>query len=353
MRLPSSDLSHILTHTRDLWEDLRGKRIFLTGGTGFFGCWILESFVHAVDHLKLDTRITVLTRDADRFAQKMPHLAAHASVELLKGDVRTFNFPDGNFSHIIHAATDANVTLNREDPDLMLSTIVEGTARMMEFAEACDAEKCLLTSSGAVYGRQPPTITHMPEDEEAVQMPLHTPSAYAEGKRAAEQMWRGTIARCFAFVGPHLPLDTHYAVGNFIRDGMKGELIRVNGDGTPERSYLYASDLVIWLLTILLRGEDGRAYNVGSERNLAIHEVAEMVARCFNPPTPILIAKEPVPGTPSERYAPSTLRARTELGLRETVGLEDALDKTITWYAGHTSSWVHERQTPLHRHADL
>lgn len=335
-----SDLDHILLHTRNLWEELRGQRVFLTGGTGFFGCWLLETCTHACDRLELDAQVTVLTRDPEGFARKAPHLAKHPAITLLAGDVRTFAFPEGKYAHVIHAATDTDVTLNREQPDTIRTTIIEGTARILSFADFCDAEKCLLASSGAVYGKQPSTTIHMPENEEALMQPLETPSAYAEGKREAERLWREgetngktrTIARCFAFVGPYLPLNAHYAIGNFIRDGIAGTPIRVNGDGTPERSYLYAADLVIWLLTILLRGADGRAYNVGSERNLPVREVAESVARCFMPIPPVIIAKEPIPGEIPPRYVPSTERARMELGLQETMSLHEAVQKTIAWH---------------------
>jgi dTDP-glucose 4,6-dehydratase len=166
-------------------------------------------------------------------------------------------------------------------------------------------------------------------------------SAYAEAKRLAELLCQCVareksleivIARCFAFVGPYLPIDVHFAAGNFIRDGLAGGPIRVNGDGSPRRTYLYAADLAAWLWTILFRGAPFGVYNVGSESEVTIRELAEAVQAQFDPRPDVLVAKPATAGAPPERYTPSTVRAREELGLRETVPLDEALRRTIRWH---------------------
>ncbi|MDO8468849.1 MAG: NAD(P)-dependent oxidoreductase [Candidatus Peribacter sp.] len=335
--LPAVDLESVLADTRDLWEEFRGNKLFLTGATGFMGCWLLESFAWACDHLGLDAHVVALTRDPDRFAAKAPHLASHPSIALVQGDVRSFTFPAGSFSHIIHGAAQPSAATSQP---LQREIIVEGTRRVLTFGRACGASKSLFLSSGAVYGTQPPSCSHMPEDETAVARPLTVPSAYADGKREAERLWREeqapgqrTIARCFAFLGPHLPLDGQFAAGNFIRDGLNGGPIRVNGDGTPFRSYLYAADLVVWLLTILCKGTAGRAYNVGSEQAVSILELAHSVAAAFSPKPAVSVLQKPVPGAFPARYVPSTLRARTELHLKENFPLASAIQATVSWYA--------------------
>ncbi len=335
----ASDLDHILDYTRDLWDDLRGERIFITGGTGFFGCWLLESFLWANQKLDLKARAVILTRQPAAVKQTLPHLMLDPAISLHEGDVRTFTFPSGEFSHVIHAATEASAKLNSENPLLMLNTIVDGTHRTLEFASQCNAQRFLLTSSGAVYGKQPPKMTRIPEEYMGAPDPLDPGSAYGQGKRLAEHLCalyassalEIKIARGFAFVGPYLPLDIHFAIGNFIRDGLNGGPIIVKGDGTPRRSYLYTADLAIWLWTILLRGRSLRPYNVGSKESLSIAEVAGQVASCFLPKIKVEVRELANPSNPIEQYVPATFRAEHELDLKAWVSLKSGIERTIVF----------------------
>ena len=336
----SQDLDHILEHTKALWEDLRGRKVFVTGGTGFFGKWLLESFVWANDQLNLDAQMHVLSRNPDSFKAKYRHLAQASGVRFHQGDVRDFEFPQERFDFIIHAATDASAQLNAENPLLMVDTIVKGTRRTLEFARHCGAKRFLLISSGAVYGKQLPDLSHVPEDYSGAPDSTQPVSAYGEAKRLAELLCsiyqkeygiETTIARCFAFVGPYLNLNIHYAIGNFIRDGLAGGSISLSGDGTPYRSYLYVADLAIWLWTILFRGTPGEAYNVGSEDTITIKDLAYEVAASFPHSPEVVFAKSSVPGRPPERYVPSVKKARESLGLDSWIKLDEALCRTIKW----------------------
>ena len=339
--LPTEDLAHVLDYTREHWAEAQGRSFFITGGTGFFGMWLLESFAYINDTLGLDLRATVLTRDPVAFAAKAPHLTARADLTFIRGDVRFFEFPPGQFDYVIHAATEASAKLNEADPQEMLDAIIGGTRRVLEFAAQAGVKKLLLTGSGAVYGKQPAEITHVSEDYLGAPDPLLPSSAYGEGKRVSEHMcviharkhgYEVKIARCFAFVGPHLPLNAHFAIGNFIRDAMLGGAINLAGDGTPMRSYLYASDLTVWLWTLLLKAPKERAYNVGSDKDLSIQQLAKVVCETIGANAIVTAMKRPAPSGPVSRYVPSIAKAVDGLGLQVSISLVQGIRNTALWH---------------------
>jgi nucleoside-diphosphate-sugar epimerase len=329
----------VLRERPQLWDGYRGARLFVTGGTGFFGRSLLEVLLFANERLSLDLSAVLLTRDPASFTERVPHLAHDPAITLHQGDVRGFQPPPGRFDLVIHGAFDADRAANSRDPLRMISTIVDGTQRVLDLAEAAGCRKFLYVSSGAAYrsdlqergGRAPEVVCGGDETE----------SAHACAKRVAEFLsvlrsrgagFDATIARAFAFVGPYLPLDRHFAIGNFVRDALAGRPIVVQGDGTAVRSYLYSSDLALWLLAILAEGVPGHVYNVGSEEAIAIAELARLVASRAGGPVDVEIKGRAVAGAPVDRYVACTDRAREELGLRVTVPLEEAIDRTLGWH---------------------
>ena len=293
-------------------------RIFDTGGTGVFGKSILDYLKRHPDFRAGDEWM-ILSRDPERFQSRNADLLDQGrKIGFVTGDVRDF-CAEGRYDEIIHAATAAVTTMADDE---MTSTIVEGTRHVLDFAKSCGAKKILLTSSGAVYGPQT-----APVGEDA---PCNPVTAYGKGKLEAERMCvesglDAKIVRCFAFTGPYLNRDIHYAIGNFIRDCLAGEPIVIKGDGTPQRSYLYADDLVEWLFAVLDRGVSGCPYNVGSPEGLSIREVAERVRAALGTKNDIRVLGVSVSSTPPSVYVPDVSRAVRELGLRDTVDLTTAV----------------------------
>ena len=339
-RLLVKDLEHIFKHTALFFKELQNKSIFVTGGTGFVGIWLLESLIYLNKKLKLNITVTLLSRNPDKFLQKYPHIRKFLFIHFLKGDIRTFKFINEQFSYIIHGATtSAEETFNKIDELESYEIIADGTKRLCMFAKQCKANNILLLSSGSVYG-----ISKLKENfsENIISSfnPIDLKNASSEGKRVSEfylsyyaQKYNieVKIARCFSFIGPHLQLDIHYAAGNFIKNVLEKENITIKGDGSPIRSYMYISDLIIWLWTIFFKGESLRVYNIGSENNLSIKELAQKVVDISNDNITINIENNEniSTNTSINYYVPSTFRAKNELGLQEFISLETAIRKTI------------------------
>ena len=341
--LPQDDLDLVLSLTPEFWSRFGGARLFMTGGTGFIGNWLLQAVQRANDKLGSQMELVVLTRDPERARQQTPHVFNRPDTTLVVGDVSHFAAPVGKLDICLHAATDVGDPLKAGDPLRVFASIVLGTQRMLDLADANGASRFLLTSSGAVYGPQPVDLERMAETYGGAPDPLQPNAAYGNGKRAAEWLacahatqasqagFESSIARIFALIGPGLPLNGPFAAGNFVRDALARQAIRIQGDGRPLRSYLYMADLCVWLLRILGSGAAGQAYNVGSEASVSIAALARQVVDVAGMNMPIHLQRPATSNALPPRYVPDTGKARRELGLAEYTPLNTALLKTIQW----------------------
>jgi nucleoside-diphosphate-sugar epimerase len=327
----------------EIWEPLRDARVLLTGGTGFVGKWLLCALVVAEQALALNLRVTVLTRDPAGFASSYPSLAEDRAVDLLHGDVRSLAWPTGKYSHVIHGAASSDATLYEHRPREAFEVIVEGSRRVFEMARRDGASRLLHLSSGAVYEPPPPETGFAEDSPLGPSAPLET-SAYHAGKREAEAIMndaegrgmRVTIARLFAFVGPFLPLDKHFAVGNFIRDALAGRAISVQGDGSPVRSYLYGADMAVWLWVLLTDpSAEGEVFNVGSGRGMTIRTVAGVVADTAGFGCGVEVTGGTATGA-GPVYLPDTRKARSLLAVDETVPFAEGVRRTMRWHRAPT-----------------
>jgi UDP-glucuronate decarboxylase len=312
------------------------KSLLVTGGTGFFGRALLR-YLKKQDGLF--DKITILSRNPHAFASKFPELLNIDYLDVVYGDVLVpSSLPVSQmFSHILHAAGDSTDGFKLTHLD-RYEQIVHGTRNMLDYAVKCGTKRFLLTSSGGVYGPQPQYLEAIPETFAGMPDPLVAGHVYGVAKRQAEHLcalyWdqyglETVIARCFAFVGEDLPVNAHFAIGNFIRDALLKSEITVGGDGTPLRSYMYQTDLAEWLFEILMKGASGRAYNVGSDEAISISELAYLVRDTLTPNKPVRIVGDKArDNAVRNRYIPDINRAYCELGLEVTVSLMDAIKRS-------------------------
>ena len=312
---------------------MRGKSIFVTGGTGFFGIWILESFLWANEQLGLNAKVTVLSRSPRHVYEKMPHLLTHSNLSFIPGDIRDFLFPPGIFDCVIHAA-------GTPDSSHIFEALAEGTKRVIAFATYAKVSRFLFVSSGAVYDacRFNGPIA---ESDFKLNASKNELSDYARGKIEAERLcdeWAlgsevsCSIARCFSFIGPYFPLEANYAASSFLKCALKGERLRLTGDPTIRRSFLYAADLAVWLWTILVNGKTNRAYNVGSPDDLSLLDFAKKIAKQAGVNDAVDVPENPVQSSQRRIYVPSLSRANEELNLMRHISLDDAIRRTLAFY---------------------
>jgi dTDP-glucose 4,6-dehydratase len=318
MILPPEDLAHVLANVT-CWQKLRGKRLFLTGASGFVGTWLTESFEHANTALGLNAQLVKVRRDC---------------------------LPLGPFDMGIHAAKADSFWAD-----------MAATKRILDFSVERGVSRLLFTSSGAVYGKLPAEMTPVPEDFTGAPYSHDPATGYAQAKRMNEFLcaeyadqcgFCAIIARLFTFCGPMLPLDRNFAVGNFVRDVLAGGPVVIQGDGSALRSYLYAADLAIWLWTLLLEGENARPCNVGSPHAIPIANLAATVVAHTQPGTPIVSRGAEAGGV----YVPSVDRARLELNLRPLISLEDGIRRMYAWNLRLKTGEMERAQTTTSYAAD-
>ena len=334
----NADVDLLLSRCGVDLEIFRGKTIFITGGTGFFGVWMLSALVDIKMRLGGNLRIVALSRDPQKFLARhsLPDFGLH--VEFMIGDIRSFPLGDLKPNYLIHmATTNADETFAGEDQLKKLETLYLGTKNVLEQCGPT-LEKVLFTSSGVAYGNSKGGL--FSETDGTAPDTRDTGSALALGKITAEYLvayyakrfgYRYSVARCFAFAGQYLPLDLHYAFGNFIMDALEGRDIVVRGDGLDQRSYLYVGDAVAWLLRLLAEPAND-IYNVGSEAPISIGDLARRVASMSSGATGVamLSGRQDTGNFRRTFYIPSTRKIRQAYpSLGEWTSLDQVIDRML------------------------
>lgn len=308
----------------------------MTGGTGFFGKSLLKFWVQKSDNEFKFDHVVILSRDPNKFQSEHPWVKELNWLTFVQGDVCEYeSFPhDKEFTHVIHAATESTKGLLL-DPFDRFHQIFTGSKNVLEFSKIKNVKKFLITSSGGVYGDLIGKQLPFHESYNGCPDPLNPENAYSIGKKATEHLaslyhasfgLNTVIARGFSFVGEDLPLDVHFAIGNFIKDALFNDSINVNGDGDSIRSYLYQLDMAEWLETMLLYGRANTAYNLGSDEYIKIKDLAYLVRDTLSPTKEIIFKNK----IPSQRpwYVPDISKAKLELGLKIKHSLEDSIKRT-------------------------
>lgn len=328
-------------------EALRGKTLLVTGASGFFGAWTLLA-IEALNAEGLGIHARAISRDPSSFAARWPELTGdlptNPTESMSTHEAGWLSWLAGGFEAmgaagpldgILHLAGSSDKAGNDANPFAMAQMTLEGAVACARLAQQNKA-KWLFASSGAVYGSRSLPQGPAFESDAAASAPEPTAQGSAPGyghaKRLAEWVAAqsgGVIARPFAFLGPLLPLDWHFAAGNFARDALAGNAIQLSGDGSPLRTYMHPADLAVWILGLWALGTPAQAYNVGGEDTVSVWGLAEMYSQAAESPAPTR-AREPHREATPEMYAPDCSKARA-LGLGCAFGLSAAIDSLLAY----------------------
>lgn len=319
-QLAQQDL-HLLLAKVDL-SSLQNCRLFVTGCSGFIGYWLLLA-IDCLNQQGAEIEVTAVSRSSKRFYERYPIFSKAGWLTLIDSDISDIELVEQSFDYLIHGATDTRPE-RLSDAKGIIEAAQEGTRRVCEQARHSAIKAMLLISSGAAAETVGSVSTLSPDEGYILAKQQMEGIAATAAKKVGFEL---KIARCFAFIGLHLP--PHLAVSQFVDDALNERDIVVNGNGRAIRSYLYAADLAVWLLRLLLQGKSFYPYPVGSDRAMEIKEHAELVMASLCPDKSVKVLN-PTTGDdgPRQSYVPDIRQTCQDLDVDVWTDEESAIRQT-------------------------
>ena len=315
-------------------ELLKNKSILITGGTGFVGTWLSYTLSFLNDEYDFNCKIILLSRNQTEFKNSHKELFMKNNISFISSDIRSIsNLPD-KINFIIHAASSPDNRIHMSDPVNTIDIISNGTKRILDEATRLPyLEGILHLSSGQVYDCHVSKNKNMEENKlsNSIKSIYANAKAYSEITCLSYQSQHKlpiTISRPFSFIGPFQELSKPWAINSFIQESMNNQPMRIVGNGKPQRSYLYGSDMATWLLVLLANGDRGGIYNVGSSHGISLKNITKKINKILPEKIDVIIQNYNVD---SSIFIPNLKLIKEKLRVTETFTFEEALERTIKW----------------------
>ena len=340
----AEDLKQIVS-SRLPWDRLFGKTILISGANGFVPSYMLETLLYLNEVAEAGIRVIALVRDKKRATSRLGHLAGRSDLSVVEQDVRDRYAGPNAVDFVVHAASQASPKSYSIDPVGTFTANVMGTSRMLEVARDSRSEGFLFFSSGEVYGRIEDPSVPVSETSFGYIDPIVIRSCYGEGKRGGETLcacWHAQfgipakIVRLSHTYGPRMDLNDGRVFADFVADVVVGRDIVMKSDGSARRPFCYLADAIAGIFTVLLQGKNGEAYNVGTDSETSILELAELLCRQFPERKCRVVRQERrsddpyvISSIPGGHFDISKIRS---LGWAPTIGVEEGFRRTVKSY---------------------
>lgn len=282
----TEDFERIASDIAIPWERFRGKTILITGATGFIGSLIAKALLYYSETRNMPLRLIAQIRSSEKAYNvfKGQQKFVGDILHFAEFDVRQPVHGISDVDFIIHTASSTVSADFVEKPVDTLMTSLRGTENILEFALRQKTSSVLFLSSMEVYGQT--DHEDVKETDSGYLNPLSLRSSYPQGKRVSETLCAAyraqfgvpvKIARLTLTFGAGVPATDNRVFAQFARAAITGRDIVLHTAGTTKRDYIYTSDAVRCLLSILLKGKDGEAYNVSNpDSYVSIRAMAEL-----------------------------------------------------------------------------
>jgi nucleoside-diphosphate-sugar epimerase len=323
----------------DLESLLVDKTLLLTGSTGFIGRNFASYLAKTETFQRGRLQVLCASRNKKSLAEIYP---LRSGFQHFVWDIEMPYLAELNqVDYIVHLAGADRFLDSKNKSAEILSSTSTGTLNMLNLARRAGTSRILLASSGAVYPKCNESPNVFSESEYSSSLNLDSIDPYVAGKRKAEYLCNSyaeetgisvAIARIFSLIGPHFPINRHFAIGEFIKMCVADIAITVKSNSNIVRAYQHASDTSIWLAGILLSGSSTSVYNVGHDRQIRISHLAELVSELCGNKKPIRYLEETHFEGQQDFYIPDITKAQKNLGLENTVSLESSIVEVFEYY---------------------
>ncbi len=341
-QIVNEDLEFILYHNLP-WHKFEGKTVLISGAGGFLPAYMVKTLLHSNDKNRSKLKVLGIVRNKEKALARFSEYIGRNDIRFIVHDVCEPVSIDQKIDYIIHAASNASPKYYGKDPAGTLSANILGTYNLLQLAREKKAEGFLFFSSGEVYGEVDEHCMFIREDGYGYVDPINVRSCYAESKRMGENMcvsWfhqygvPAKIVRPFHTYGPGISLDDGRVFADFIADIVYNRNIIMKSDGSAVRAFCYLADAAAGFFTVLLKGHNGEAYNVGNDKGaISIKDLANMLVSLFPEKKLSVIRAERVGNTgylksKITRSCPEISKIRL-LGWEPQFQIEDGFKRTI------------------------